>query len=89
MPLAHPQRISISHNYSRPVAVVSFATSKPGEDVDDFYARINDRQLPWGANGRGRHVMELALTRDGAEELVRMLMPIVGRSRIGEIIDSA
>lgn len=66
----------------------SFTHLQTGEDVDDFYARINDGQRPWGASGRGRHVLELALTRETAEGLVRMLTPVVGRTRVGEIIDS-
>jgi hypothetical protein len=87
MPLAHPLDIQRINNYSAPAIAITFATSKPGEDVDDFQARLRARSV-WGEPGRGRHGVELAFTRDTAEELVRMLTSVVGRARIGEIIDS-
>lgn len=52
MPLAGAFDIRISRNYSQPVAVISFATSKPGEDVDHFDARTRSRGT-WGEPGRG------------------------------------
>ena len=87
MPLAHPSDIQRTDNYSAPAVVISFATSKPGEDVADFQARIVSRGI-WGQPGRGRHGVEIVLTRESAEALIGLLAPVVGRQRVVEIVDS-
>ena len=87
MPLAHPHDINRSDSYSQPTVAISFATSKPGENVDGFQARIASRGV-WGQPGRGRHGVELVLTRESAEALIGLLAPAVGRQRVVEIIDS-
>jgi hypothetical protein len=86
MPLAHPTDLSISRNYSEPVAVISFAVSKPGEEVADFNGRRSERGL-WGQPGQGRHGVELAFTRESAEVLLELLVGVVGRNRAGELVD--
>lgn len=88
MPLGHPQSVKISRNYSEPVAVISFATAKTGENVGEFRGRITDQRLAWGQNQRGRYGTEIGLTRQSAEELIRLLTPVVGRDRIATMIDS-
>ena len=87
VPLAHPHDINRSDDYSQPTVAISFATSKPGEDVADFQARIVSRGI-WGQPGRGRHGVEIVLTRESAEALIGLLAPAVGRQRVVEIIDS-
>ena len=86
MPLAHATDLRISRNYSEPVAVISFATSKVGEDVGDFNARRVSKGI-WGQPGRGRHGVELALTRESAEGLLELLVSVVGRSKAGQMVD--
>jgi hypothetical protein len=88
MPLAHPQSVNISRNYSEPVAVISFAAAKTGENVTDFQGRITERRLAWGQDPRGRYRTEISLTRQSAEELILLLAPVVGRDRIATMIDS-
>jgi len=87
VPLAHPQSITATNNYDEPCVAVAFATSKPGENVDEFQARIASRGV-WGQPGRGRHGVELVLTRESAEALIGLLAPAVGRQRVVEIVDS-
>lgn len=72
MPLAQPVSVTPTDNYSQPAVAISFATARPGEDVDDFQARINSRG-EWGQTRYGRDNVELVLTREGMERLVMLL----------------
>ena len=83
MPLAHPQSITSTGNYSEPCVAVAFAISRPGEPLADFKARTSGRDHY--ARTRG---VELVFDREAAVELVRMLIPVVGRTEIGLLIDS-
>ena len=84
VPLAHPQTITSTNNYGEPCVAVAFATSRPGEPLGDFKARLSDRDDYTRAHG-----VELVLDREAAAELVRLLIPVVGRTEIGLLIDSA
>ena len=83
MPLAHPQTITATSNYDEPCVAVAFETSRPGEPLADFKQRLSVRD--YYSRTRG---VELVLDRGAAVELVRMLIPVVGRSEIGLMIDS-
>ncbi len=83
MPLAHPQSIIPTGNYSEPCVAVAFETSRPGEQLADFKHRLSVRD--YYSRTRG---MELVLDREGATELVKMLIPVVGRSEVGLMVDS-
>ena len=83
MPLAHPLTITTTNNYEKPCVAVTFATSRPGEPLADFKARLSAKN--WYSRTRG---VELVLDREAATELVRMLLPVVGRSQVGRMIDS-
>ena len=83
MPLAHPQSITTTANYDDPCVAVVFATSRPGEQLADFRHRLSVRDHY--ARTRG---VELVLDKEAATELVRMLVPVVGRTEIGLMIDS-
>ena len=83
MPLAHPQSITSTANYGEPCVAVAFATARPGEPLVDFKARTSGRDY----YTRTR-VVELVLDREAATELVRLLIPVVGRTEIGRLIDS-
>lgn len=72
MPLAQPVSITPTNNYPRPAVAISFATARPGEDVDDFQARINSRG-EWGQTRYGRDKVELVLTEESVERLVGLL----------------
>lgn len=73
MPLAHPISATPTANYSDPAIAISFATAKPGEDVDAFQFRINSRGGEWGQSRYGRERVELVLTEDSVERLVELL----------------
>jgi hypothetical protein len=62
---------------------VAFATARPGEDVDDFKHRLATRDHYTRTRG-----VELVLDREAATELVRLLVPVVGRIEVGRMIDS-
>ena len=62
---------------------IAFATSKPGEQLSDFKQRLSASDY----NSRTRGV-ELVLDRAAATELVRLMIPVVGRTEIGLLIDS-
>ncbi len=62
---------------------VSFATSKPGEPLSEFKYRLSASD--YHSRTRG---LELVLDREAALELVRLLIPVVGRIEIGLLIDS-
>lgn len=81
MPLAHPTSIVSTNNYSLPCVAIAFATSQPGEDVDEFQARIAEVGT-WGQSNVGRDKVELVLTEESVAELVKMLLPVVGRSSL-------
>ena len=83
VPLAHPQSITPTNNYSEPCVAVAFATSKPGEPLAEFKHRLSVRDHYSRTRG-----VELVLDRDAATELVRLLIPVVGRTEIGRLIDS-
>ncbi len=83
MPLAHPQSIDPTSNYSEPCVAIAFATSRPGEPLADFKHRIATRDHYSRTRG-----VELVLDREAAMELVRMLVPVVGRVEIGLMVDS-
>jgi hypothetical protein len=82
MPLAHPTSITATNNYSEPCMAIAFTTSKPGEPLADF----NHRLSVSNEYSRTRGV-ELVLDREAALELVRLLIPVVGRIKIGLLID--
>ena len=83
VPLAHPQSITATNNYDQPCVAVAFATSKPGEPLADFRHRLSARDHYTRTRG-----LELVLDREAATELVRLLIPVVGRTEIGLLIDS-
>ncbi len=83
VPLAHPKSITATNNYSEPCVAVVFATSQPGEPLADFKHRLSARDHYTRTRG-----LELVLDREAATELVRMLIPAVGRTEIGLMIDS-
>ena len=62
---------------------IAFATSRPGEPLADFRHRLSVRDRYTRTRG-----MELVFDREAATELVRMLIPVVGRTEIGLMIDS-
>ncbi len=62
---------------------VVFATSQPGEPLADFKHRIATRDHYTRTRG-----VELVLDQEAATELVRLLIPVVGRTEIGLLIDS-
>ena len=62
---------------------VAFATSRPGEPLAEFKARISARDYYTRTHG-----VELVLDRDAATELVRLLIPVVGRTEVGLMVDS-
>ena len=83
VPLAHPQRITTTDNYDEPCVAVAFTTSQPGEPLADFKHRLSVRDHYTRTRG-----VELVLDREAAMELVRLLIPVVGRTEIGLLIDS-
>ncbi len=83
VPLAHPTSITATSNYEEPCVAVAFATSKPGEPLADFKHRLSASD--YYSRTRG---LELVLDREAAVELVRLLIPVVGRTEIGLLIDS-
>lgn len=66
-----------------PCVAVAFATSQPGETLADFKQRISVRDYYTRTRG-----IELVLDRDVAEGLVRLLIPVVGQTEVGLLIDS-
>ena len=62
---------------------VGFATSRPGEPLAEFKHRLSANN--YYSRTRG---LELVLDREAATELVRLLIPVVGRTEIGVMIDS-
>lgn len=83
VPLAHPQSITATNNYSEPCVAVVFATSQPGEPLADFKHRIATRDHYTRTRG-----VELVLDQEAATEQVRLLIPVVGRTEIGLLIDN-
>ncbi len=83
MPLAHPLSIQPTTNYSEPAVAIAFATSRPGEPLADFRHRLSVRDYYTRTRG-----MELVLDREAATELVRLLIPVVGRTEIGLMTDT-
>lgn len=83
VPLAHPQSITPTSNYSEPCVAVAFATSRPGEPLAEFKHRLSANDFYSRTRG-----VELVLDREAATELVRLLIPVVGRTEIGLLIDS-
>ena len=83
MPLAQPRKITVTTNYAEPCVAVAFATSRPGEQLADFRHRLSVRDHYTRTRGA-----ELVLDKKAATELVRMLVPVVGRTEIGLMIDS-
>jgi hypothetical protein len=69
-------------NNSELCVAVAFATSKPGEPLADFRHRLSARDHYSRTRG-----VELVLGKDAATELVRLLIPVVGRTEIGLMID--
>ena len=83
VPLAHPQKITATSSYEEPCVAITFATSRPGEPLADFRHRLSVRDHYSRTKG-----VELILDREAATELVRLLLPVVGRTEIGLLIDS-
>ncbi len=83
MPLAHPQSITTTNNYEEPCVAIAFATSRPGEPLTEFKQRLLASDYYTRTRG-----VELVLDREAATELVRLLIPVVGRREIGLLIDS-
>ena len=83
MPLAHPQSVTATDNYDEPCVAVAFETSRTGEPLADFKHRLTVRDYYTRTRG-----LELVLDREAATELVRLLIPVVGRTEIGVMIDS-
>ena len=83
VPLAHPLSITATNNYSEPCVAVVFGTSQPGEPLADFKRRLSASDYYTRTRG-----LELVLDREAATELVRMLIPVVGRTEIALMIDS-
>jgi hypothetical protein len=83
VPLAHPQKITATSNYEEPCVAIAFATSRPGEPLSEFKHRLSASD--YYSRTRG---LELVLDREAALELVRLLIPVVGRTEIGLLIDS-
>ena len=83
VPLAHPTSITTTTNYSVPCVAIAFATSRPGEPLADFRHCLSVRDHYSRTKG-----VELVLDREAATELVRLLIPVVGRTEIGLMIDS-
>ena len=69
--------------YEEPCVAVAFATSQPGEALADFRHRLSAHDHYTRTRG-----MELVLDKEAATELVRLLIPVVGRTEIGLMIDS-
>ncbi len=84
MPLAHPTSITATANYEEPCVAIAFATSRPGEPLADFRHRIATRDHYSRTRG-----VELVIDREAAIELVRLLIPVVGRTEIGLIVNSS
>ncbi len=83
MPLAHPQKITVTSNYDEPCVAIAFATARPGEPLSDFKHWLSASD--YYSRTRG---LELVLDREAAMDLVRLLIPVVGRTEIGLLIDS-
>ncbi|MEE8407716.1 MAG: hypothetical protein V3S32_11275, partial [Acidimicrobiia bacterium] len=83
VPLAHPLTITATANYEEPCVAVAFATSRPGEPLSDFKQRLSASD--YYSRTRG---LELVLDKEAALELVRLLIPVVGGTEIGLLIDS-
>lgn len=83
MPLAYPQTITTTNNYDEPCVAVAFTTSQPGETLTDFKQRVSARDGYTRTRG-----LELVLDREAATELVRMLVPVVGQTEIGRMVDT-
>ncbi len=81
MPLAHPTSITATANYSVPCVAVSFATSRPGEPLTYFRHRVSVSSEYSRTRG-----LELVLDREAATALVKMLVPVVGRTEIGRMM---
>ncbi|MCZ6740492.1 MAG: hypothetical protein O7C01_12100 [Actinobacteria bacterium] len=62
---------------------IAFATSRPSEPLAEFRHRLSAHDHYTRTRG-----MELVLDREAATELVRLLVPVVGRTEIGLLIDS-
>ncbi len=58
-------------------------TSQPGEPLADFKHRMSTRDHYSRTRG-----VELVMDREAATELVRLLVPVVGRTETGLLIDS-
>lgn len=56
-------------------------TCRPGEDVDDFKHRLSVSNEYSRISG-----LELVLDREAATALVKMLVPVVGRTEIGRMM---
>ena len=83
VPLAHPQSITATNNYGEPCVAVGFATSRLGEPLAEFKHRLSANN--YYSRTRG---LELVLDREAATELVRLLIPVVGKSEVGLMVDS-
>jgi len=83
VPLAHPTSITATSNYEEPCVAITFATSRPGEPLADFKHRLSAGNYYTRTRG-----LELVLDREAAVELIRLLIPVVGRIKIGLLIDS-
>ena len=69
--------------YEEPCVAIAFVTSRPGETLADFRHRLSVRDYYTRTRG-----MELVLDEEAAMDLVRLLIPVVGREEIGLMIDS-
>ena len=81
MPLAHPTSITATANYSVPCVAIAFATSRPGETLVDFKQRMSTQDHYTRTRG-----LELVLDREAATALVKMLVPVVGRTEIDRMM---
>lgn len=82
VPLAHPLTITTTNNYEEPCVAVAFSTSRPGEPLADFKHRLSVRDYHTCSRG-----IELVLDPQAAAKLVRLLIPVVGRTEIGLLIE--
>ena len=74
---------AVGCGYDETCVAVVFATSRPGEPLADFRHCLSVRDHYSRTKG-----VELVLDREAAVELVKMLVPVVGRTEIGLMIHS-
>lgn len=81
--MAHFRWFLLLLNPIHPTVPLAVATSQPGETLADFKQRLSVRDGYTRTRG-----LELVLDREAATELVRLLIPVVGRTEIGRMVVS-